>query len=77
MEGVQEIPLPLGGYSDGMSPDRQDQMTSGYMLNCRPRDVLEGRLRLGQRPGMAKAYSQQIGGDACPIVWLGSITTVD
>jgi hypothetical protein len=76
MEGISEIPLPLGGFSEGLEPSQQEQMTSGYMLNCRPRDVLEGKLRLGQRPGLKKAYSQQIGGSSAPIVWMGSITTV-
>ena len=47
------------------------------MSNIRPRDTLEGRLRIGQRPGMKKAYTQQIGGDAQPVVYLGSVTTVD
>jgi len=73
-----QIPIPIGGYSEGLPVEQQQQSTSGYMSNCRPRDVLEGKLRLGQRPGLKKAYaSQQIGGEAKPIVWLGSITTVD
>lgn len=71
-----DIPLPLGGISEGVAVANEQQSTSGYMLNVRPRDVLERRIRLGQRPGMKKAYSQQIGGGATPIVWLGSVTTI-
>ena len=69
-----EISIPLKGRNDGMPVGQGDMATTGYINNCRPRDVLEGRLRLGQRPGLKKAYSQQIGGDAVIIVWLGSIT---
>ena len=72
-----DFTLPLGGESHGMAVAGQEQGTSGYMSNCRPRDVLEGRFRIGQRPGLKKAYAQQIGGDAKPIVWIGSVTTVD
>jgi hypothetical protein len=74
---ITDVPLPLGGFSEGFQPDKQPTATSGYMNNCRPRDVLEKKIRIGQRPGLAKAYSQQIGGAASPIVWLGSITIVD
>ena len=69
--------LPLEGYSRGLTPGTEKVTTSPYMKNVRPRDTLEGWIRLGQRPGLKKAYSQQIGGDAVPIVWCGSITTVD
>jgi len=74
---VQEINLPLGGQSEGFQPDKQPTATSGYMNNCRPRDVLENKLRIGQRPGLKKAYSQQIGGAAKPVIQILSITTVD
>jgi hypothetical protein len=72
-----EFQLPLQGLSEGLSVTSEQGMTSGYMSNCRPRDVLEKRIRIGQRPGLKKAYSQQIGGAAEPIIWLGSVTTVD
>lgn len=74
---VQEIQLPLGGYSEGLPIEQQQQATSGYMNNCRPRDVLEGKLRIAQRPGLKKAYSQQIGGAALAVVEILSITVVD
>lgn len=69
--------LPLGGYSRGLTPGTEEVTTSPYMNNVRPRDTLEGWIRLGQRPGMKKAYAQQIGGAASPVVWMGSITVFD
>lgn len=72
-----EFQLPLLGVSEGLPVVNEQGTTSGYMSNCRPRDVLEKRLRLGQRPGLKKTYAQQIGGVSTPIVWLGSITIVD
>lgn len=74
---ISEISLPLQGKSAGLAACKENAITSGYLLNVRPRDTLEGRIRLGKRPGLKKAYSQQIGGDAFPIVWIGSITTID
>ena len=71
-----EFPLPLGGVSEGLPVSNESGATSGYMSDVRPRDVLEKRMRLGQRPGLKKAYSQQIGGDAKPILELISITKV-
>ena len=40
-------------------------------------DIQDNRFRGGQRPGLQKAYTQQIGSTSSPIIWLGSITTVD
>ena len=72
-----EFNLPLQGYSRGLIPGNEQPMTSPYMSNVRPRDTLEGWIRLGQRPGLKKAYSQQIGGAASPVVWIGCVTTLD
>jgi hypothetical protein len=72
-----EFPLPLGGVSEGLPVVNEQGTTSGYMSDVRPRDVLEKRMRIGQRPGLKKAYSQQIGGDAIAVVELLSITTID
>lgn len=66
--------LPLEGYSRGFTPGTEKVTTTPYMFNVRPRDTLEGWIRLGQRPGMKKAYTQQIGGGAYPVVWMGSVT---
>lgn len=73
---VIEIPIPIKGFSEGLPVDKEQLATSGFILNCRPRDVLEGKLRLGQRLGLKKAYSQQISGTAYPIIILCSVTVV-
>lgn len=70
----REFPLPIQGFSESLPVNVEQETTSGYMSNVSLRDVLERRLRIGQRPGLKKAYAQQIGGGANPIVWLGSIT---
>ena len=72
-----QFTLPLEGYSRGLTPGTEKVSTSPYMANVRPRDTLESWIRLGQRPGLKKAYAQQIGGAASPVVWVGSITTLD
>lgn len=63
------FPLPILGFSAGFSPDQQQPGTSGYMLNVRPLDVLENRIRLGQRPGLDKWGSgTQVGAAEEPVV---------
>ena len=74
---IVDIPIPLKGRNDGLPVGQSDMATTGYINNCRPRDVLESRLRLGQRPGLKKAYSQQIGGVVAPIIAMLSITVLD
>jgi hypothetical protein len=71
-----EFSLPIKGVSRGLPVDKLPPSTSGYMKNVRPRDILENRIRIGQRPGLDKLYSQQIGGSPAAIVFVGSITTV-
>ena len=73
---IISIPLPLGGYSEGFPIDKQQSGTSAHMSNVRPRDVLDKKIRLGKRPGLKKAYSQQIGGASFPIIELLSVTTI-
>lgn len=73
----QEIQLPLAGKSSGLAVTKESAVTSGYMLNVRPRDTLERRIRLGKRPGLKKAYSSVLGAGTVPIIWLGSVTTID
>lgn len=74
---LQELPLPLKGINYSLPEDKSQGEYSPYMLNIRPFDTLEKKIRLGKRPGMEKMYSQQIGGDSVPIVYLGLIATVD
>jgi len=55
-----QFQLPIKGKSEGFPLDKSPALTSGHLNNVRPTDVLEKKLRIGQRPGLAKAYSQQI-----------------
>lgn len=71
---IFEFELPLQGLSEGLPVENQPANTTGHISNVRPIDVLEKRVRLGQRPGLDEAYSQQIGGAASPIMWIGDIT---
>lgn len=73
----KEFELPIRGVSEGLPPDKQEQLTTGYMNNMIPRGVLERKIRLTQRPGLDKVYTQQVGGADAPIVWIGSIVVVD
>jgi len=72
-----EIPMPIKGINYTLPDDKIQSSFSPYMLNVRAFDTLERKIRLGQRPGMDKMYSQQIGGTSEPIVWMGSIPVID
>ena len=53
------------------------QNYSEYMNNCRPQDVLEKRIRMGQRPGLEKwGAGTQIGGSEQPIVAITTVSSV-
>lgn len=74
-----EFPLPIKGLSEGLVPYQEAEFT-GYSLNVRPRDTLEKRIRLGQRPALRKAYTEQVGGSVTPVntmVQLLSVTSMD
>ncbi|KKN10083.1 hypothetical protein LCGC14_1040200 [marine sediment metagenome] len=64
-----EMTPPIKGISKGLPVDKEPPTTSGYMLNVRPIDTLERRLRLGQRPGLDKwGAGTQIGAAEQPVV---------
>lgn len=69
--------LPLGGYSEGANVENLPSNTTGDMNNVRPQDTLSGRLRIGQRPGLGKAFTQQIASASGPVVVLGSVSVVE
>ena len=73
----KEFPLPINGVNYGLLVDKTPAQFSGYMNNVFPRDVLERRIRLGQRPGLDKVFSQQIGGEENPVIELLFVTVVD
>lgn len=68
------IKFPSDGLDKGGVLAEQPANTSPYMKNVRPYDVLNNRLRGGQRPGLDKLYTQQIGGITSPVVEICSIT---
>ncbi len=74
---MPEFQLPIKGISEGFPVDKSPPLTSGYINNIRAIDVLEKRVRIGQRPGQDKAYAQQIGGTASAVVAIIQVTTVD
>lgn len=72
----REIPLPIKGFSEGLPDSKQPVGTSGYMNNVRPKDVLEKRLRMGQRPGLKKWSSDRIGGSTQPVVAMCVVSSI-
>ncbi len=70
-----QLLFPLKGIDRNFAVSSQPALTSPRMLNVRPYDVLENRARGGQRPGLNKAYSQQLG-TGKPVVAMCTITIV-
>ncbi len=70
-----EIPLPIKGYHVGAAAKDQPALTSPSLRNVRPYDANEERARIGQRPGLVKAFTTQVGGDH-PIIRMVQIATV-
>lgn len=66
----------MKGLNRNWSASNQPELTTPIISNCRPRSVLDKRVILGQRPGLAKAYQQQIG-DGLPVVAMCQVTTVE
>ena len=73
---MNELTPPIKGISRGLPTDKEQPTTSGYMNNVRPVDTLETRIRLGQRPGLKKWASQQIGGEAQAIIEMGIVSAI-
>ena len=71
------LPLPIKGLNRGLPVSISPSEYSSYLSNVRPVDVLEGRLRLGQRPGMKKWTSTQIGGVENPVVFMVTVSSVE
>jgi len=72
-----EIILPVKGKSLGVPMDKQLAATTAYINNVRPRDVLENRVRIGQRPGLDKwGAGTQIGGIEQPVVAMCSVSSI-
>ncbi len=70
-----ELPAPIKGYHVGAAAKDQPPLTSPSMRNVRPFDSEKERTRIGQRPGLKKAFDTQIGGEH-PIIRMVQIATV-
>jgi hypothetical protein len=71
-----ELVPPIKGVSKGLPVDKEQPTTSGYMNNVRPVDVLEKQLRIGQRPGLSKWSTTQIGAAEQPVVAMCIVAAV-
>lgn len=71
------INLPLKGINKGVAVCYVPTEYSSDMMNVRPIDVLDKRLRLGKRPGLKKwGAGTQIGSSAQPVVDICSVAIV-
>ena len=66
--------FPLRGLSRTLAFRETPPLTTPLAQNVRLTDVSKERARGGQRPGLIKAYTTQVGG-AYPIVKMISVTT--
>ncbi len=51
---MANLPFPYHGIDLGHVTSQQPEFTSPDLKNVRPHDVLDNRMRGGQRPGLAK-----------------------
>lgn len=72
-----KIPLPIRGINKGMASADTPVEYSEFMENVRPRDILEGKLRIGSRPGLAKFNEVEIGNEFQPVVAMCQVSVVD
>jgi hypothetical protein len=73
-ELVKELFFPFSGYAVNVAYKNQQIATSPLLLNVRLRDVSENMVRGGQRPGMDKAFAEQIGNNQ-PVLKMVTINT--
>jgi hypothetical protein len=73
---IQKLPLPIKGLNRGLTVAIVPAEYSTNMNNVRPRDVLESKIRLGQRPGLAKWSATQVGDADNPIVAIASVSSI-
>ncbi len=72
-----DILFPHKGYHKGLGAEKQPANTTPWIQNMRVISSQDDRFQGGQRPGLKKAYEQQVSGVASPIVAICSITVVD
>jgi len=71
-----KIRFPYEGIDKGRALCEQPEMTVPHMNNMRPRDVLDNRMRGGQRPGLDKWSATQIGAAEQPVVCMVVVSSV-
>lgn len=72
-----DIPIPTKGINKGMPVSSTPLDYSTNMNNVRIRDVLEGRVRIGQRPALVKWSTDLVGGASFPVVAMCSVSAVE
>ena len=72
-----KLRFPYEGIDKGRALNEQPQMTSPHMNNIRPYDVLDNRMRGGQRPGLDKwGNGDQVGAAEQPVVAMCIVSSV-
>lgn len=66
------ILFPIDGLNEGVAMTDQPPTTSPALQNVRPYDIEERRG--GQRRGLEKAYTTQVGGDH-PVIGIITVAT--
>ena len=72
-----DLIFPFKGFHKGLGAEKQPAGTTPWIQNMRVIDTQDNRFRGGQRPGLKKAYVEQVAGSTMPVVLLISVTTVD
>jgi hypothetical protein len=73
-----KLSLPIRGINKGIPHAEIYQQYSPKMNNVRATDVLAGRLRLGQRPGLSKwGAPTQVGAIEVPVVAMCTVSSVE
>lgn len=77
MPREQELSLrfPVAGVDERVAYRQQPPFTTPDALNVRPDDTFQGRERGGSRPGLGKAYYEELGGGN-PVRLLDTVTVV-
>lgn len=71
------LSLPIKGINQGTPHANVYKDYSPKMNNVRAKDVLAGRMRIGQRPGLGKwGAPTQIGGIEQPVVAMCFVSSV-
>ena len=73
---ISVLPFPLKGINRNFAESAQPPLTSPAMKNVRPADVMQDRIRGGQRPGL-KIKHKVHETSARPVVAINEVTVVE